>query len=94
MHSSVASRTVTVKYCVWDLNGNLVVEVDDLLDVILGWGPCDVDCCLPDFNCDDEIDVDDLVDLILHWGACPSDDRADRAGGPAPGHECAGRDAP
>jgi hypothetical protein len=55
-----------------------VIGVDDLIAVVLAWGPC-ADCppvrCAPDVapaptgNC--AIDVDDLIAIILNWGACP-----------------------
>jgi hypothetical protein len=60
------------------LTGDGVIGVDDLIAVVLAWGPC-ADCppvrCAPDVapaptgNC--AIDVDDLIAIILNWGACP-----------------------
>jgi hypothetical protein len=60
--------------CLADTNNTGVVDVDDLVAVILGWGPCDgcpPNSCPADVNDDCTIDVDDLVAVILGWGACP-----------------------
>jgi hypothetical protein len=48
--------------------GDGIVDVDDLVAVILGWGACDQ--CVADINGDDVVDVDDLVLVILSWGPC------------------------
>jgi hypothetical protein len=50
------------------LDGNLAVDADDLIRLILDWGPCDEQCCLSDFDLNGQVDVDDLVALILNWG--------------------------
>ena len=63
--------------CPADVNFSGVVDVDDLIAVILGWGPCpDCNECPTDVktvpgagNC--ATDVDDLVAVILGWGQCP-----------------------
>ncbi|MCZ6836871.1 MAG: hypothetical protein O7G85_13930 [Planctomycetota bacterium] len=55
--------------CTGDTDGNRVVDVEDLLDLLGGWGPCDI--CLSDFNQDRLIDVEDLLDLLAGWGDCP-----------------------
>jgi hypothetical protein len=59
--------------------GNGSVDVDDLIAVILAWGPCAPgsahpcgcpnDIAPPGGN--DSVDVDDLIAVILAWGACP-----------------------
>jgi hypothetical protein len=57
--------------CVGDIDGNLEVDVDDLVEVILTWGFCDV--CPPDIaphGGNGTVDVDDLVTVILGWGPC------------------------
>jgi hypothetical protein len=64
--------------CIGDLDHSGAVDSDDLVAVILAWGPCPD--CPPDFcstdiapfpggNC--STDADDLVQVILHWGPCP-----------------------
>jgi hypothetical protein len=45
------------------------VDVDDLIAVILQWGPCRG--CPEDINDDGQVDVDDLIGVILAWGPCP-----------------------
>jgi hypothetical protein len=66
--------------CPEDIDGNGTVDVDDLIAVVLGWGPCPGTCpphCPPDIapigppqgNC--SVDVDDLIAVILGWGPCP-----------------------
>jgi hypothetical protein len=52
--------------------GDNVVDVDDLVAVILEWGPCSG--CRADFEPpggDGQVNVDDLVAVILNWGVCP-----------------------
>jgi hypothetical protein len=53
-----------------DVNGDGAVDVSDLVEVVLGWGPCKPPegCCLADLNLDGAIGVEDLVAVILHWG--------------------------
>jgi T5SS/PEP-CTERM-associated repeat protein len=49
-----------------DVNGDGVVDVQDLIEVITGWGPCKGDCAA-DLNGDGIVDVQDLVTVILNW---------------------------
>ena len=53
--------------------GNGVVNVDDLLAVIGGWGACGQPCssCLADTNGDCVVNVDDLLAVVAAWGPCP-----------------------
>ena len=58
-----------------DLNGTLVVDVDDLLMIIAAWGS-DIgghETIPEDLNYDYEVGVDDLLILIQLWGVCPED---------------------
>jgi hypothetical protein len=59
--------------CPADINNSGVVDVDDLVAVILGWGECKT-CpaagCASDIDNDCDTDVDDLVAVILGWGDC------------------------
>jgi DNA-binding beta-propeller fold protein YncE len=51
-----------------DVNGDHLVDVDDLVAVILAWGPCD--CAVPcpeDMDNNGLVDVDDLITVILNW---------------------------
>jgi hypothetical protein len=54
--------------CPPDIDGNGVVNVDDLLLVLLTWGTDDP---LGDINGDDTVDVNDMLAVILGYGACP-----------------------
>ena len=76
--SSAATLTV-VQPCVADVSpsgGDGVVNVDDLLAVINGWGDCPVpptvcpaDIAPPGGN--NIVNVDDLLAVINAWGPCP-----------------------
>jgi hypothetical protein len=57
-----------------DANGDATVNVDDLVSVILAWGPCDpkgmcpADVAPPGPPAGDgQVDVDDLILVILNW---------------------------
>jgi len=60
--------------CPADINGNQVVNVDDLLAVINGWGPCaNPNNCPADIapaGGNDVVNVDDLLAVINAWGDC------------------------
>ena len=56
--------------CPWDLNGDGVVGVADLLALVQNFGPCDEDCPA-DFNGDGIVDASDLLTLIANFGECP-----------------------
>jgi hypothetical protein len=62
-----------VPKCPADLLFNNAVDVDDLIGVILGWGPCAAvpAACPADVVQNGAVDVDDLIFIILSWGACP-----------------------
>jgi predicted outer membrane repeat protein len=55
--------------CPADVNGSGTVDVDDLVALLLAWGPCPG--CPADVTGDGVVNVDDLVEVILGWGACP-----------------------
>jgi hypothetical protein len=52
-----------------DVNRDGRVDVDDLLEVILQWGPCPVPgaSCTADLDCNGTVAVDDLITVILSW---------------------------
>jgi hypothetical protein len=54
-----------------DADGDGQVDVDDLIAVMLAWGPCPAppETCLEDVNVDGQVNVDDLVIVILNWSA-------------------------
>ena len=53
--------------CPADTNGDGVVGVEDLIEVVLAWGSDDESA---DVTNDGIVDVEDLVQLILAWGPC------------------------
>lgn len=55
--------------CNSDANGDGVVDVADILQLIGAWGPCGI--CDEDINNDGSVDVADLLELISGWGPCP-----------------------
>jgi hypothetical protein len=59
--------------CPADIVPNNVIDVDDLTEVILNWGPCPPQParCPADVDCNGAVDVDDLLAVILGWGPCP-----------------------
>jgi len=60
-----------------DLNGDGVVDVQDLITILGDWGECPE--CPGDLNGDGVVDIEDLLILISQWG--PVD------GGDVPGPE-------
>lgn len=51
-----------------DVNGDGVVNTDDLLAVLGAWGPCSPPCPA-DINGDGVVNVNDILDLIGAWSA-------------------------
>jgi hypothetical protein len=49
-----------------DLNGDGVVDVNDLLIIIAGWGACAGDCPA-DLNGDGVVNVVDILALLSYW---------------------------
>jgi hypothetical protein len=54
--------------CPADVTGDGLVNVDDLTEIILGWGSCPG--CPADITGDGQVNVDDLTEIILGWGEC------------------------
>ena len=50
-----------------DINESGSIDVNDLLAVIAGWGPCTAGC-EADVNGDQVIDVNDLLGVVSNWG--------------------------
>jgi hypothetical protein len=77
-HSMIATLTIE-SCCVPDIapaGGDGVVNVQDLLAVITGWGQCPAapQTCLADiapFGGDADVNVSDLLMVISAWGTCP-----------------------
>jgi hypothetical protein len=60
--------------CPGDIVGNGGdVNIDDLIAVVTGWGPCPSlpANCVGDVNSNGLVNIDDLVVVITGWGACP-----------------------
>jgi hypothetical protein len=73
--ATITSNTATLTVnscCPADINNSGTVDVDDLIAVILGWGPCPSPpaACPADVNASGAVDVDDLIAVILAWGPC------------------------
>jgi Ca2+-binding EF-hand superfamily protein len=58
-----------VAYSVYgDVNGDGVVDIDDIFDVLAAWGPCDDPSnCPADVNGDGTVDIDDLFEVLANW---------------------------
>jgi hypothetical protein len=63
---------VELSSCPADINHSGTIDVDDLVVVILSWGPCVIAApCPADINFSGAVDVDDLVTVILGWWRLP-----------------------
>jgi hypothetical protein len=65
----VAYNAALPVLCLADVDNSGGVDVDDLVAIILAWGPCAA--CPADVDDSGTVDVDDLVAVILAWGDCP-----------------------
>ena len=61
---SIVPGGVTV---IADINGDGLVNVDDLIAVINGWGACQTPACPADLNGNGAVDIDDLLTVINNW---------------------------
>jgi hypothetical protein len=72
--TGTASEAATIRAtvtCPPDTDGDGTVGVDDLLAVVLAWGPCSPFVpCPADVDGNFEVDVDDLLAVITNWGPC------------------------
>ena len=51
-----------------DLNGDHLVDVDDVRDLVTNWGPCPASgSCIGDINGDGEVGIHDIIDMMEHW---------------------------
>jgi hypothetical protein len=53
--------------CFGDLDGNLTIDVNDLLALIGAWGPCGLAECPGDFDSHGMVNVVDLLIMIEFW---------------------------
>ena len=53
-----------------DTNGDAVVNIQDLLNVVAGWGPCPSDppMCAGDITGDQNVNIQDLLAVVANWG--------------------------
>ncbi len=54
--------------CPWDINGDGVVNIVDLIALLGAWGPGGGPA---DFDGDGDVDIVDLIKLLANWGPCP-----------------------
>jgi hypothetical protein len=52
-----------------DVNGDGIVDVLDLLEVLALWGPTS-GCALADLDMDGTVDVLDMLEVLAAWGSC------------------------
>jgi hypothetical protein len=71
VHPDLLPPGKSVLDCDADLDRNELVNVNDLLMVINGWGSCSMAPCFSDVDGNRAVDVDDLLGVIGGWGACP-----------------------
>ena len=57
-----------VSYCTWDLNGDGIVAILDLLALLAAWGPNPGDPA--DFDGDGTVGILDLLTLLVNRGPC------------------------
>lgn len=55
--------------CPADVNGDAVVDIDDLFQVLGQWGPCDD--CAEDVTDDGTVNIEDVFAVLGAWGPCP-----------------------
>ncbi len=51
-----------------DINGDGVVGINDFLDLLADWGPCEPGCCLADLDIDGDVGITDFLLLLGNWG--------------------------
>ena len=57
--------------CTGDVNNDHVVNVNDLLDIILNWGPASPNFPAADVDQNGMVNAMDLLSVLSHWGVCP-----------------------
>ncbi len=57
-----------VDTCPADLNGDAVIDFNDLVQLLAAWGPCDD--CPEDINSDGGVGLQDLLAVLSVWGPC------------------------
>lgn len=54
-----------------DVNGDGVVDYDDVIDHLFLWGPCEDASCVGDLDIDGFVDVLDFLELLEHLDHLP-----------------------
>jgi len=65
--SACADPSMCGLACPEDINGDGVIDVNDLLEIVGGWGSSDPDL---DIDGNGVVNTDDLLAVIAAWGAC------------------------
>lgn len=65
----VMNTGVAAGECSADVNGDQIVNMDDLISMLASWGPCSD--CPADLDQDGLVGFDDLLPLLSAWGPCP-----------------------
>ncbi|UCD74847.1 MAG: M28 family peptidase [Phycisphaerales bacterium] len=60
--------------CTADVNGDDVVDINDLFQLLGAWGSCGG--CPEDLDGDGVVDIDDVFEVLGQWGPCPRGARA------------------
>lgn len=55
--------------CLYDINGDGIIGINDLLSLLANWGPNPGNDA--DFDNDGVVGIVDLLDLLANWGGCP-----------------------
>ena len=55
--------------CLWDLDGDGTVGINDFLDLLSQWGTNPAGP--PDFDGDGTVGINDFLELLANWGDCP-----------------------
>ncbi len=61
---------ITIDPCPEDIDGNGTVDITEILEVLVGWGPCE-DFCAIDFDCNGAVGFEEILSLLSAWGTCP-----------------------
>lgn len=55
--------------CPQDADGSGSIDIGDILEVLVAWGPCD-DFCPVDFDCSGAVGFEEILAILPVWGAC------------------------
>ncbi len=66
---AVFAEKVLPPSCPWDISGDGIVSIVDLIALLAAWGPGGGPA---DFDGDGDVDIVDLLKLLSNWGPCPA----------------------